>query len=421
MANVWSEESRLRKWLEAEIAVCEQWNRLGKIPAKALNRIKRKAVVDIDLMRRIERESQHDVIAFLEMISQRVGEDSRYLHLGITSSDIIDISFARQLVEAADLILKDIDDLLVILKKRALEFKMLPMIGRTHGVHAQPITFGLKISSWYSEFHRQKQRLMSALDDISVGKISGAVGTFANVPPQIEAGVCKKFGLKREAISTQVIPRDRHANLFSTLAGIAASIERVAVEIRNLQRTEIGEVAEPFGRSQKGSSAMPHKRNPILCENLTGLSRLVRSFALAALEDVALWHERDISHSSVERVIAPGATVLVDFMLARLTNIIAGMDVFPKRMLENLKMNRGAIFSERVMLSLVEKGMDRQKAYRIVQGAAFGLLQGKGDLKEILLKNKDVTSKLSPKELGSLFDLQFYFKHVDSIFTRVFG
>jgi len=371
MAKIWEPENKFRKWLQVEILACEAWARLGKIPQKALNNIKAKADFDIKRIDEIEKTVKHDVISFLTAVAEFVGPDSRHIHRGLTSSDILDTSLAILLREAADLIITDIRKLMDAIKKRAFEHKDTLMVGRSHGIHAEPITFGLKMALWHEEMRRNLARMERAREIISYGKLSGAVGTFANIPPSIEEYVCKKLGLKPAPVSTQVVQRDRHAEYFTTLAIIATSIEKIAVEIRHLQRTEVLEAEEPFTEGQKGSSAMPHKRNPVLSENLTGLARLVRGYANAAMENIPLWHERDISHSSVERVIAPDATILIDFMLARLTGLIRDLVVYPGNMKANLNKLKGLIFSQGVLLALTEKGVIRENAYQIVQRNAM--------------------------------------------------
>ena len=436
MARIWEPENRLSKWLEVEIAACEAWSKLGKIPKKALQNIKASADFDIHRIDEIEKTVKHDVISFLTSVAEFIGPDSRYIHMGLTSSDVLDTSVALLLREASDLIIADIKGLMAVIKKRAFEHKDTVMIGRSHGIHAEPITFGLKMALWYEEMKRNHARMQRAKEIVSYGKLSGAVGTFANIPPFVEEYVCKKHGLKPAPISTQVIQRDRHAEYFTTLAIIATSIEKFAVEIRHLQRTEVLEAEEPFTIGQKGSSAMPHKRNPVLSENLTGLARLVRGYANAAMENIPLWHERDISHSSVERVIAPDATILIDFMLTRVTGLIRDLVVYPENMKENLNKLKGLIFSQSVLLALTKKGKTREDAYQIVQRNAMKVwkeIQGQGPapagfkqgarvkgLKDALLKDKDVTTKLSKKEIEACFDISKYLKHVDYIFNRVF-
>ncbi len=421
MARIWEPENRFRKWLDVEIAACEAWAKLGKVPASALKTIKSKASFNIERIDEIERTVKHDVIAFLTSVAEFVGPDSRYIHMGLTSSDILDTSLALLLREASDLIIDDIKALLVVLKRKAYEHKDTAMMGRSHGIHAEPVTFGLKMALWYDEMRRNLERMERAREVISCGKLSGAVGTFSSIDPAVERHVLKKLGLKPELVATQVVHRDRHAEFFATLAVIASSIEKFAVEIRHLQRTEVLEAEEPFTKGQKGSSAMPHKRNPILSENLTGLSRLMRGYAMSALENVALWHERDISHSSVERVIAPDATVLMDFMLARATNLIRDLVVYPENMKENMERLKGVVFSQKVLLKLVEKGTTREEAYAIVQRNAMKVWEGLGDFKSLLLEDNEVMNYLTSKEVEACFDVRPYLKNVDYIFRRTFG
>jgi adenylosuccinate lyase len=420
MARIWSEEHKCDLWLKIEILVCEAWAKEGAVPKASLETIKKKARYDLKRMTELEAKVKHDVIAFVTSVAEFVGPDSRYIHKGLTSSDLLDTAFSCQLVQAGKLIQTDIEIVLKILKRLAAEYKTTPMIGRTHGIHAEPVTFGLKLALWYAEFSRHLERLKDAVDQIGVGKISGAVGTFAHVPPQIEEYVCKNLNLTPDPISSQIVSRDRHAHYFSVLAGIAASIEKVAVEIRHLQRTEVFEAAEPFGKGQKGSSAMPHKRNPVLCENLSGLARIVRSNAAAAFENVALWHERDISHSSAERVIAPDSTILTDFMLSRLAAVLDGLDVFPERMKKNLDLTRGLYASQDLMLKLAEAGMTREEAYSVVQKAAMKSWQEGLDFKQLIMGEPAVKKYLNSDEIGKLFDVSNHFKHVDRIFKRVF-
>lgn len=427
MARIWEPETRFKRWLEVELLVCEAWARLGNIPQRTLRNIKKRASFDVKKIEEIEKTVKHDVIAFLTSVAEFVGPDSRYIHRGLTSSDILDTTLALLLREAADLIITGIKGLMEVIKKRAYEYKDTVMIGRSHGIHAEPITFGLKMALWYEEMRRNLERMQRAKEIISYGKLSGAVGTFANVPPFVEEYVCKKLGLKPASISTQIIQRDRHAEYFTTLAIIASSIEKFAVEIRHLQRTEVLEAEEPFTVGQKGSSAMPHKRNPVLSENLSGLARLVRGYANASMENIPLWHERDISHSSVERVIAPDATILVDFMLTRLTGLIRDMVVYPDNMKKNLDRTKGLIFSQRVLLALTDKGVIREDAYQMVQRNAMKVwreIQGRGErgrgLKDFLLKDKEVTGRLSREEIEGCFDIGYYLKHIDYIFKRVF-
>jgi adenylosuccinate lyase len=371
MGRIWSEENSFQKWLDIEILAAEALAQIGKVPKAAIGRIRKNARFNVERIREIEREVKHEVIAFLSSVAESIGDDARFLHLGMTSSDVMDTALAIQLKEAAAILIEDVQDLMKVLRRQAHKYKSTVMIGRTHGVHAEPITFGLKFALWYQETDRNLVRLRKAVEDISVGQISGAVGTFAQISPKVEAYVCKKSGLKPALVSNQIIQRDRHAYFFATLAVIASSLEKFAVEIRHLQRTEVQEAEEPFTSGQKGSSAMPHKRNPILSENVTGLARLMRSYALAALENVALWHERDISHSSVERVIAPDATIALDFMLRRMTYVLGGLCVYPENMKRNLEKSGGAVFSEAVLLALVDKGVSRDAAYRMVQRHAL--------------------------------------------------
>jgi len=420
MSRIWEPENRFRKWLEIEILACEAWAKLGKIPQKALDTIKARADFDMQSIDEIEKTVKHDVIAFLTSVAEFVGSDSRYIHRGLTSSDILDTSLALLLREAADLVVADIKGVMGVIKDRAFEHKHTVMIGRSHGIHAEPITFGLKMALWYEEMKRNLARMERAKEIISYGKLSGAVGTYANVPPFVEEYACKKLGLKPAPVSTQIIQRDRHAEYFTTLAIIATSVEKFAVEIRHLQRTEVLEAEEPFTQGQKGSSAMPHKRNPVLSENLTGLARLVRGYANASMENIPLWHERDISHSSVERVIAPDATILVDFMLARLTGLIRDLVVYPDNMKENMNKLKGLLFSQAVLIALTEKGVPREDAYQIVQRNAMRVWKEKKDFRALLLKDKAVAAKLSKKEVETCFDISKHVKSVDYIFKRVF-
>jgi len=414
MARIWSEEARLGCWLEVELALVEELAARGDVPAEAAATLRRDARVDVARMQAIEAEVKHDVIAFVSSVAEKLGDESRFLHLGLTSSDVVDTAFAMQLRDAADLLVADLDRLRAAVRTQAERHKHTVMIGRTHGIHAEPITFGLKCAGWYAELGRGRRALDEARALIATGKLSGAVGTFASNPPEVEAGVCRRLGLRPEPIATQVIPRDRHAHFFTRLAVVAGTCERIATEIRHLQRTEVGEVLEPFGRGQKGSSAMPHKRNPILVENLTGLARLVRSYAVAALENMALWHERDISHSSVERVIAPDATIVLDFMLTRLTGVIEGLEVRPEAMMQNLERLGGAVCSEQVLLALVRRGVRRDDAYRLVQRHA---LAG-DDLAGRLAGDPEITRHIAPDELGGLFDMRHALRHIDVLFSR---
>jgi len=421
MTYIWSPENRFKKWLEIEILACEVLAAKGKIPIESLVNIKKRAGFDVQRIDEIEKTVKHDVIAFLTSVSEGVGEDARYIHMGLTSSDILDTSLAVLLKEAAELLVEDLDALLIVLKDRAFEYKDAIMIGRSHGVHAEPITFGLKMALWYEEMKRNRIRLISAQKTISCGKISGAVGTFSFIDPGVEEYVCAKLGLEPALISTQIVQRDRHAEYFSTLAIIASSIEKFSTEIRHLQKTEVREAEEFFSPGQKGSSAMPHKRNPVLSENLSGLARLVRSYALASMEDVALWHERDISHSSVERVIAPDATILLDFMLSRFTDLTKNLLVYPERMMANLNMTRGLVFSQMVLLKFIEKGMSREDSYAIVQRSAMKSWNEDLDFKQLLLEDEQVMSYLSFDDIENVFRLENFLGQIDFIFDRVFG
>jgi adenylosuccinate lyase len=424
MTAVWSPETRFRIWFEIEAHACDALAEMGVIPkeaAKAIWEKGGKAKFDVKRIDEIERVTKHDVIAFLTHLAEFVGPDSRFVHQGITSSDVLDTCLAVQLRRASDILIADVDALLAALKRRAYEHKMTPTIGRSHGVHAEPTTFGLKLAFAYAEFSRARVRLMTAREEISTTAISGAVGTFANIDPRVEEHVAKKLGLKPEPVSTQVIPRDRHAAFFATLGVVASSVERLATEIRHLQRTEVMEAEEYFAEGQKGSSAMPHKRNPVLTENLTGLARMVRSAVTPAMENVALWHERDISHSSVERMIAPDATITLDFALARLADVIDKLVVYPETMRKNLDKLGGLIHSQRVLLALTQKGVSREEAYALVQRNAMPVWRGEGDFLTLLKADKDVRKALTPEELEALFDLGYHLKGVDGIFGRVFG
>ena len=421
MARLWEPETKFRIWLKIETYAAEAMAELGIIPKDAADAVRKRGGFDVARIDQIEREVKHDVIAFLTSVAEHVGPEARFLHSGLTSSDVLDTCFNVQLVEAADLLAADLDGLLAALKTRAYEHKDTPTVGRSHGVHAEPTTFGLKLAVAYAEFARARERMVRAREEVATCAISGAVGTFAHVDPRVEAHVAKKLGLAPEPISTQVVPRDRHAFYFATLAVIASSVERLATEIRHLQRTEVLEAEEFFSEGQKGSSAMPHKRNPVLSENLTGLARLVRGYAMPALEDVALWHERDISHSSVERVIGPDATIALDFALHRLTEIVKALVVYPERMRANLDLLGGLIHSQRVLLALTASGVPREDSYRLVQRNAMKVWTSGGDFLEALLADKDVTKALSPETLRAQFDLGYHFKHVDTIFARVFG
>ena len=421
MTKIWDPETKFQIWFEIEAHALDAMADLGIVPRDAAKAVWQRGKFDIGRIDEIEREVKHDVIAFLTSVAENVGEEARFLHQGMTSSDVGDTCFSVQLVRAADILLKDLDGLLAVLKDRALEHKNTLCIGRSHGIHAEPTTFGLKLARFYAEFTRNKARLERAREEIATCQVSGAVGTFANIDPKVEQHVAKKMGLVPEPISTQVIPRDRHAIYFATLGVIASSVEHLATEIRHLQRTEVLEVEEFFSKGQKGSSAMPHKRNPILSENLTGLARLVRGCVVPALENVALWHERDISHSSVERNIGPDATIALDFALARLTGVIKNLVIYPGNMLKNLNKLGGVVNSQRVLLALTQAGLSREDAYRMVQASALKVWQKGGNLLDYLKKDKKVTSALPAKELEGLFDMAYHTKHVDTIFKRVFG
>ncbi|HEY5203291.1 MAG TPA: adenylosuccinate lyase [Roseiarcus sp.] len=424
MTAVWSPETRFRIWFEIEAHASEAMAEIGVIPKAAAKTIwekGRQAKFDVARIDEIERVTKHDVIAFLTHLAEFIGPDARFVHLGLTSSDVLDTCLAVQLRRASDILIADVDALLAALKRRAFEHKMTPTVGRSHGIHAEPTTFGLKLALAYAEFGRARARLVAAREEISTCAISGAVGTFANIDPRVEAYVAAKLDLKPEPISTQVIPRDRHAAFFATLGVVASSVERLATEIRHLQRTEVMEAEEFFAEGQKGSSAMPHKRNPVLTENLTGLARVVRSAVTPALEDVALWHERDISHSSVERMIGPDATITLDFALARLAGVIDKLVVYPEAMQKNLDRLGGLIHSQRVLLALTEQGVARDDAYAIVQRNAMPAWRGQGEFLELLKADKDVARALSARQLEALFDLGYHLKQVDTIFERVFG
>jgi adenylosuccinate lyase len=421
MAKLWSLENKFQKWLEVELAVCDAWAELGEIPPESLKTIKEKAGFDLKRIEEIEATVKHDVIAFLQSVAEKVGPDSRYIHKGLTSSDVVDTALSLLMREAAEIIINDMKNLLSLLKDRAYKYKNLPCIGRTHGVHAEPMSFGLKFCLWYSDMKRNIERITRAKEVISTGKISGAVGTFSNIPPAIEEKVCKKLGLKPEPVATQVIQRDRHAEYLSALAITAASIEKIAVEIRHLQRTEVLEAEEPFTEGQKGSSAMPHKRNPVGCENLSGLARVVKANLLAALDNIALWHERDISHSSVERIIIPDSTTLIDYMLSRLYEILENLQVYPERIVENISKSYGLYNSQRILLMLVEKGLTREEAYRYVQRNAMESWQKRRDFKTSLMNDQDILKYLTPSEIEKAFEFDYYLRNIDYIYSRVFG
>ncbi|MCK4402236.1 MAG: adenylosuccinate lyase [Dehalococcoidia bacterium] len=418
MKKIWSEESKFDQWLKVEIAVCEAWAELGKIPKEAIPKIK-KANYNLDRIAESLKVTHHDMTAFLNSVAESLGEESRFIHLGLTSSDIMDTALSLQLKEATDILGQDITELIAVLENKAIEHKYTIMMGRTHGVHAEPITFGLKLALWTEEMKRSYSRLAEAKKAISVGKISGAVGTYATVPPQVEERACAKLGLAPAPISSQIIQRDRHAQFITTLAIIASSLEKFATEVRSLQRTEILEVEEPFQAGQTGSSAMPHKRNPELCERICGLARLIRGHALTSLENIALWHERDISHSSTERIIMPDSCVVMDYILSLFTSIMKGLEVYPKNMRRNLELTQGLIFSQRVLLALIDKGVSREKAYKLVQGNAMKAWQEKRSFLSLLEVDTAITAYLSKSELKSLFDYNYYLRYVDNVFERL--
>ena len=420
LTSIWEETNKYKIWLNIEIAAAQGMEKIGLIPRGVAKSVKNKAKINVKKIHKIENKVKHDVIAFLTSVTEQVGPKARYLHQGMTSSDILDTCFNIQLIQSGNILLNDIDGILKILRNKAKKYKYTLCIGRSHGIHAEPITFGLKLASFYEEFKRNKKRLLNAINEVSTCAISGAVGTFANIDPKVERFVAKKLKLKIEPISTQIIPRDRHAYFFSVLGIIAGSVERLATEIRHLQRTEVQEVEEFFSKKQKGSSAMPHKRNPILSENLTGLSRLVRSYVLPALENIALWHERDISHSSVERNIGPDSTITLDFALVRLKNILNNLNVYPKKMINNLNLTKGIFFSQQVMLELTKNNLSREQAYRIVQKNAKVSLNKNISLLDSLKKDKVVIKKINQRKLNKIFDLSYHTKKINFIYKRIF-
>jgi adenylosuccinate lyase len=424
MTAIWSPESRFKIWFEIEAHATTALAEIGVVPKVAAETIWAKgkdAVFDVARIDEIEAVTKHDVIAFLTHLAEIVGPEARFVHQGMTSSDVLDTCLNVQLVRAADILIADVDALLAALKSRALEHKLTPTIGRSHGIHAEPVTFGLKLAQAYAEFERNRRRLVAAREEVATCAISGAVGTFANIDPRVEQYVAEKMGLTAEPVSTQVIPRDRHAMFFATLGVVASSLERLAIEIRHLQRTEVLEAEEFFSEGQKGSSAMPHKRNPVLTENITGLARMVRGYVVPALENVALWHERDISHSSVERMIGPDATVTLDFALARMTGVIEKLLIYPANMQKNLDRLGGLVHSQRVLLALTQAGVSREDSYRLVQRNAMPVWRGEGDFLALLKADPEVSAALSPEQIEECFDLGYHFKHVDTIFARVFG
>ncbi len=420
LVQIWSEENKYRIWLDVEIAAAEAMEKYKIIPKGVAKIVKKKGKIKVKRIHDIEAKVKHDVIAFLTSITEQAGIKARYLHQGMTSSDVLDTSFNLQLVQSGKILIKDIDKILSVLKKQAKKHKLTPCIGRSHGIHAEPITFGLKLASFYEEFKRNKNRLKDAIENISTCSISGAVGTFANIDPRVEVYVAKKLKLKPEPISTQIIPRDRHAHYFSILGIIAGSLERISTEIRHLQRSEVYEIQEFFSKDQKGSSAMPHKKNPILSENLTGLARIVRGYVIPSLENIALWHERDISHSSVERSIGPDANITLDFALSRLANVLDKMIIYPKKMLENLNFTKGLVFSQEMMLELTKTGMSREKAYRLIQDHAKDSFSKNINLKNLIKKDKRITNNISEKKIDKIFTYNKHFKNINYIFRRVF-
>ena len=420
MGRIWSDENKFRMWLEVEIATTLTLSEAGLVPAEAAAAIQRKGDFDLKRISQIEGEVKHDVIAFTTAVAEKVGPHARWLHYGLTSNDVVDTAQALQLKAASEIIAKDLQQLSAVLKRRALEFKHTPMIGRTHGIHAEPITFGLKLANWYSEVERNRQRFSRAAEEMRVGKLSGAVGTFAHLEPEMEEKICRRLGLEPAPISSQVIQRDLHANYLATLAIIASTLDKIATEIRHLQRTEVREAEEFFSEKQKGSSAMPHKRNPVTCEQISGLARVVRANSQAALENVALWHERDISHSSVERVILPDSTILVDYLLSKTTNLLDKMFVYPKRMKQNLESTGGLVFSGQLLLDLAESGMSREDAYRLVQKHAMQAWQQGKNFRELIANDRAIAKRLSPGQLDKAFDLKRQLRNVDKIFARVF-
>jgi adenylosuccinate lyase len=420
MVSIWEDENRFQKWLEIEVAICEAYAKLSLISEADLSNIKTKARFDIHKIQEIEKRTKHDVVAFIECVSEFVGPSAKYIHMGVTSSDILDTCFACQLNEASDILITDISALMSVLKEKALQYKNTPAIGRTHGIHAEPVTFGLKITHFYDEMRRNLERMKTAKERIRHGKISGAVGTYAHVPPFVEEYVCEKLGLHVAPISSQIIPRDYYAEFFTTIAIIGSSIEKMAMEVRSLQRTEVGEAEEFFQKGQTGSSAMPHKRNPIASENLCGLARLLHGYAMSSLENIPLWHERDISHSSVERVIAPDATILLDYMLERVKNLYANLIVYPDKMQKNLDISRGLYHSEAILLALINKGLTRLEAYKLTQGVAMKCYENQLDFVTELKKDEPLRQYLNEDEIESTCTNEHYFQHIDTIFKRIY-
>lgn len=419
MSKVWSEASKFDKMLHLELVVCEAWCKLGKIPKKSLQNIKTRAKIDIQKIKEIEEKTQHDVVAFVNNLSESLGADAKYIHMGLTSNDVLDTTLGLQMAQACDILIDDMERLQVVLAKTAKKYKNTPCMGRTHGVHAEPATFGWKVALWYDEMRRNLDVIKSAKSIVAMGKLSGTIGTYSNIEPEVEAYVCQKLGLGVSYGSTQVVPRDRHAVLMCRLGIVGASLEKFATEIRHLQKTETLEVEEPFGKGQKGSSAMPHKRNPVKCERVAGLARILRANAMAALENVALWHERDISHSSVERVIIPDSMLALDYMLNQFIDIVDGLQVYPKNMIENMGRTRGLIYSQRVLLELMRKGLPRPQAYDIVQSSAFEALTSRREFKEVLLASPRVKRYLSASDIEACFDIRHYLRHIPTIFKNL--
>jgi len=419
MMAIWEPQHRFDTWLRVELLACEAWAELGKVPREALAVIRKRAGYDLNRIQEIEREVRHDVVAFVSAVAERVGPEARYIHLGLTSYDVVDTALAVQLQEAATILIEELEALRLVLADLARRNKQTVMVGRTHGVHAEPLTFGLKLALWYTEAGRDLDRLRRAKETVACGKLSGAVGTFAHLPPFVEQYVCVRLGLTPAPISSQILSRDRHAEFLLTLALIGTSLDKFATEIRHLQRTEVLEVEEPFVEGQKGSSAMPHKRNPVACEQVSGLARLLRSYAQAGLENVPLWHERDISHSSVERIVLPDATILLDYLLVRFRGILEGLQTYPDRMRQNMELTGGLIFSEAVLLALVDKGLSRDEAYRLVQRHAMKAWESREPFKPLLLADPEVRRHLSPAEIENCFDLGYHLRHLDEIFARV--
>lgn len=418
MKRVWADENKFSKWLEVEIAVCEAWSELGVIPREAMPKIKM-ARVNLKRMEEILQTTHHDVTAFLNTVAESLGEESRFIHLGLTSSDVIDTALSLQMVEAAEILTQDIKELIGVLAEKALKYKYTPIMGRTHGIHAEPTSFGLKMALWFEEMNRNRQRLNEAMKAISVGKISGAVGTYATLTPEVEEKACARLKLTPAPVSTQILQRDRHAQFVTTLAIISTSLEKFATEIRGLQKTETREVEEPFAEGQTGSSSMPHKRNPELCERVCGLARLVRGYAIASMENIVLWHERDISNSSTERITIPDACFALDYSLSIFTPVMRGLQVFPKQMMRNIELTRGLIFSQRVLLALIEKGLSRQDAYKVVQRNAMKVWKGNRKFLTLLKADPEVTAVITPEELEPLFDYHYYLRYVDDVFQRL--